>query len=89
MDINEKLDELFLLLDHHPDILKIEELKKKISQKEINLINNYRNNPTIHNKKKLYENDIINDYLISESNINFLILGINNKFKRSRHNESD
>ena len=83
MNINKKLDELFNLLDNNPDIKKINELKKSITDKEIRLINNYRNNPTIDNKKKLYDNRIINEYLMCESNINYLIMEINSKFKRS------
>jgi hypothetical protein len=84
MNIGKKLDELFSLLDKNEDIKKINELKEKISDKEISLINNYRNNPTIENKKMLYDNLLINDYLIAESNLNYLIMEINNKFKRSK-----
>ncbi len=82
MDINKKLDELFTLLDNDDNIKKIKELKTKITDNEINLIKEYRDNPTIDNKKKLYDNEIINEYLIRESNINLLIMEINNKFKR-------
>ena len=84
MEINDKLNELFALLDQNEDIIKIEKIKKKISNKELELINNYRNNQSIDNKKKLYDNRIINNYLIHESNINYLIMQINNKFKRSK-----
>ena len=84
MEINEKLEELFSLLDANTDIKKIDELKSKISNNEISLINNYRENPNIINKKKLYDNLIINEYLICESRINYLIMEINNKFKRSK-----
>ena len=82
MDINKKLDELFILLDNDENIKKIKELKSKITDSEINLIKDYRSNPTIENKKKLYNNKIINDYLTCESNINYLIMEINSKFKR-------
>ena len=84
MNIEKKLDELFSLLGKNEDIKKINELKEKISDKEISLINNYRNNPTIENKKLLYDNLLINDYLIAESNLNYLIMEINNKFKRRK-----
>ena len=89
MNIDKKLDELFILLDNNPDIKKIEELKKKITKKELDLINEYRSNPTLINKKKLYDNKIINDYLICESNLNYLIMEINNKFKRRHSCESN
>ncbi len=82
MNIDKKLDELFSLLDKEDNIKKINKLKSKITDNEIDLINNYRNNPTIDNKKKLYDNKIINEYLICESNINYLIMEINSKFKR-------
>ena len=84
MNIVKKLDELFSLLGKNEDIKKINELKEKISDKEISLINNYRNNPTIENKRLLYDNLLINDYLIAESNLNYLIMEINNKFKRRK-----
>lgn len=89
MNIEKKLDELFSLLDKEDNIKKIKKLKTKITDKEIDLINNYRNNPTIDNKKKLYNNKIINDYLTCESSINYLIMEINNKFKRRKACESN
>ena len=85
MNIDKKLDELFLLLDNDVDIKRVLELKKKISHNELELINNFRNNPTLDNKKKLYDNSIINEYLKCESNINYLIMEINNKFKRRKY----
>ena len=84
MNIDKKLEELFLLLDKDDNIKEIKKLKSKISDKEISLINNYRNNPTIENKKVLYENELINEYLICESKLNYLIMEINNKFKRRK-----
>ncbi len=82
MDINKLLNELFFILDKDENINKMNDLKKEITSQEIDLINNYRCNPTIDNKKKLYENELINEYLTCESNINYLIMEINNKFKR-------
>lgn len=89
MEINQQLNELFKLLDNNDDIKKIEQLKKKITEKELTIVNNYRNFPTVENKKKLYNNKIINDYLICESNINYLIMEINNKLKRKHKCESN
>ena len=85
MNIDKKLDELFTLLDKNKDIKKIKDLKEKITDKEITLINNYRNNPTIENKKLLYDNLLINEYLIAESNLNYLIMEINSKFRRRKN----
>ncbi len=84
MNINKKMDELFSLLESDSNVKKIKELKSKITSKEIELINEYRNNPTIINKKKLYDNKIINEYLTCESNLNYLIMEINSKFKRRK-----
>lgn len=84
MNIEKKLDELFSLLDKEDSIKKIKKIKTKITDKEINLINNYRSNPTVDNKKKLYENKVINEYLKCESNINYLIMELNSKFKRRK-----
>ena len=84
MNIDKEMDELFSLLDNNKDIKKIKELKKQITDKEINLINNYRSNPNIENKKILYSNKVINEYLVCESNLNYLIMGINSRFKRSK-----
>lgn len=84
MDINQKLDELFTLLDNDENIKKLKRLKSKITDKEISLIKNYRDNPTVSNKTKLYDNEIINEYLTCESNLNYLIMGINSKFKRRK-----
>ena len=84
MNIDKEMNELFKLLDNNKDIKRIKELKSKITNKEIDLINNYRNNPNIENKNILYDNKIINEYLICENNINYLIMGINSKFKRSK-----
>ena len=89
MNIDKKLNELFSLLESDENIKKIKKLKNNITDTEINLIKEYRNNPTITNKKKLYDNKVINEYLILESNINYLIMEINSKFKRRRNCESN
>ncbi len=89
MNIDKEMNELFKLLDKNEDIKKVSKLKSKITDKELLLINNYRINPTLNNKKKLYDNNIIDEYLKSESNINYLIMQINSKFKRRKSCESN
>lgn len=84
MNIDKEMDELINLLDNNYYIKKIKVLEKKITNKELCLIEKYRNNPSVQNKKVLYDNEIINEYLICESNINYLIMEINNRFKRSK-----
>ena len=78
---NNLLDELIVLLNNNLDIMKLEEIKKNINQETLDLINEYRINPSIENKKKLYNNDVLKEYITCESNINYLIMTINNKFK--------
>ena len=82
--MEEKLEELLNLFNNNKDIQTISLLKNKITDKEKNLIMEYRLNPNIENKKKLYENDIIKEYLICENNLNYLIMEINKKFKRRK-----
>lgn len=89
MNIDKELNELFLLLDNEENIKKLKILKSNITDKEISLINNYRNNPTVDNKKKLYDNKLINEYLTCESNLNYLIMEINTKFKRRKNCEGN
>ncbi len=84
MYIDKKLSELLSLLDKDDNIKKIKKLKTKITDEEIKLVNEYRLNPTISNKKKLYDNKVINEYLTCESNINYLIMEMNSKFKRRK-----
>ncbi len=88
MNINEKLNELFDLLDKHEDIQKVQKLKKCITDKELALIKEYRDNPTVLKKKELYDNEIIDSYLKSETSVNYLIMEMNKRFKRSKSCEN-
>ena len=82
--MEEKLEELFKLFDNNQDMQNINIIKNKITNQEKELIMNYRNDQSILNKKRLYENEIIKKYLISENNLNYLIIKINKKFGRSK-----
>ncbi len=82
--MEEKLEELFKLFDNNQDMQNINIIKNKITNQEKELIMNYRNDQSILNKKRLYENEIIKKYLISENNLNYLIMEINKKFGRSK-----
>ena len=84
MELENLLDELIILLDNEPNIKKMNEIKSKINKETLDLINDYRLNPSISNKKKLYSNDVFREYIKCESNINYLIMHINNKFKINR-----
>lgn len=84
MELENLLDELITLLDNDPNIKKMDEIKKKINSETLDLINEYRLNPNVSNKKKLYNNEVFREYIECESNINYLIMHINNKLKIGR-----
>ena len=81
-ELNKKLDELFDILNQYPDIIEMIRLKKEIIDDDIALINNYRLNPTVSNKEKIYQNEKLKEYLMLESSVNYLIMEINKHFKR-------
>ena len=51
-DVYIKLDEIFNLLDQYPSIENLKKIKKKITEDEIEVINHYRLQPSVLNKKK-------------------------------------
>ena len=83
-ELYKKLDELFALLDHNEYLNNLNNLKNKIDDNTLKLITEYRNNSSITNKKRLYDNELIRNYLKNEVELNYLIMGINSKFKRRR-----
>ena len=82
MELNYLIDDLLSLLDENKDIKKIKEIKSILVNDSnfMELLNNYKENNSIDNKKRLYENNDYLNYLKSETNINLLILEIKNKF---------
>ena len=85
-----KLNELYQLMDNWDCIKKIVAIKNNIPSELEELINEYRINPNIENKKKLYANSTFLEYIENETAINYLIMEINNKFKKKRgHCESN
>ena len=78
----EKLNQLINLLDQNIYLQKIKDLSNKISPDTLKLIKEYQINPSIELKKKILEDQDYKEYLECETNINCLIMGINNKFKR-------
>jgi len=83
MKYNDLINELMDLLDKNEDICKIKSLKRSLLNDIdfMNQLNNYKLNPNIESKKKLFSNLDYKSYLESEENINFLILKIKDKFK--------
>ena len=86
LELQMKLNELYNLLDNLNCIKNLERIKNNIDSELIELIQEYRLNPTIENKKKLYQNDIFLEYIKNETELNYLIMNINNKFKRKSGN---
>jgi len=84
MELDKLLDELIEVLDNNSNIKKMNEIKKNINKETLDLINEYRMNPSVSNKKKLYHDKVFLEYIECESNINYLIMTINQKFKLSR-----
>ncbi len=78
-----KINELLDLLDQNDNIKQIELLKNNISKETINLIKEYQVCPTIELKNKILSDPDYKKYLECETNINYLIMNINKKFKRS------
>jgi hypothetical protein len=77
-----KLNELLDLLDQNENIKEIEVLKNNISKETIDLIKEYQENPSIELKEKILSDKYYKKYLECETNINYLIMNINKKFKR-------
>ena len=86
LELQMKLNELYNLLDNLDCIKNLERIKNNIDSELIELIQEYRLNPTIENKKKLYQNDIFLEYIKNETELNYLIMNINSKFKRKSGN---
>jgi len=77
-----ELTNLLDLLDENIYIKRIKELKNNINDDTKKLIKEYQINPSIELKKRILNNQEYKDYLECETNINCLIMVINNKFKR-------
>lgn len=84
-NLNIELNELFDLLDSLKCINELEKIKNS-NDELIKLVNRYRNLPTIENKKELFRNNDYLNYLKNVSELNYLILEINNRFKKKRGN---
>lgn len=84
-DLNIELNKLFDLLDDLECINELEKIKNS-NDELIKLVNRYRNLPTIENKKELFRNNDYLNYLKNVSELNYLILEINNRFKKKRGN---
>lgn len=85
-ELQNKINELYNLLDNLECIKNITNLKKNIDDDLLLLIENYRMQPTIENKKTIYNNKVFLEYIQNETELNYLIREINQKFKRNSGN---
>lgn len=84
MKLEELLNELLDLLDQNIYIKKMEAIKNNIDDKTLELLYDYQTFKTIDKKKKLYESEKYQEYLLCEREINYLIMAINQKFHKGR-----
>ncbi len=79
-----KIDDIKDELDKTEEVIKIRELINKIYQDKelVSLINDYNNTRKDSIKEKIYNNELYNNYKKAETDLNILILKINQKLKK-------
>lgn len=82
-ELLEKIDNLKNSLDKDDRVKRINTLNSKIinNQELMSLLEEYKNNPSDDLKYKIYNNSLFKEYKESETDINLLIMSINNKLK--------
>ena len=82
-ELLEKIDNLKISLDNREEIKRIKELNKQIKEDKnlLALISKYKEKPSEELKKEIYKNELYKKYKESETDINLLIISINNKLK--------
>ena len=82
-ELLEKIDNLKISLDNQEEVKKIKELNKQITADRnlLELISEYKEKPSEELKKEIYKNELYKKYKESETDINLLIMSINNKLK--------
>jgi len=80
----ESLSSLKEELDESELIKEIKQLNKEISSNEElqKLLDNYQIKPTEENKNKIIQNDLFQKYKEKETDVNILIMQINQKLKQ-------
>jgi len=82
-ELLEKIDNLKISLDNQEEVKKIKELNKQTTEDRnlLELISKYKEKPSEELKKEIYKNELYKKYKESETDINLLIMSINNKLK--------
>lgn len=80
----ESLSSLKEELDESELVKEIKQLNKEISSNEElqKLLDNYQIKPTEENKNKIIQNDLFQKYKEKETDVNILIMQINQKLKQ-------
>ena len=83
-ELIEKLSSLEKELENSELVKDIEELNKKISNDKelLKLLDDYKLKPTEENKYKIIKNDLFKEYKDKETDVNLLIMQINQKLKQ-------
>lgn len=83
-ELIDKVNELKDELDHEPVIKKVKELNKEIlKDKELTaLIEKYHSTHDLELKKQIYNHKLIKEYKETETDINIIIMKINNSLKK-------
>ena len=83
-ELIEKLSSLEKELENTELVKDIKELNKKISNDKelLKLLDDYKLKPTEENKYKIIKNDLFKEYKDKETDVNLLIMQINQKLKQ-------
>jgi cell fate (sporulation/competence/biofilm development) regulator YlbF (YheA/YmcA/DUF963 family) len=86
----EKTNELIDAIDKCPTVLEIKELNKELENNKelLNLIEDYKNTKNESIKEKIISNDFFRKYKEKETDINILIMSINQKLKKISNERS-
>lgn len=82
-ELLEKIDRLKKSLDNEDIVIRIRKLNKEIiKDKElINMIKGYKKEESKELREKIYSNRLYREYKSSETDLNLMIIGINNKLR--------
>ena len=89
-ELLEKIENLKNSLDQEEVVSRIKKLNNEIeSDKELlGLLENYKSRPSEDLKMEIYNNSLYKKYKESETDINLLIISINNKLKEISNKRS-
>ena len=81
--MNKLIDELITLISNNNDFQEMVKYQKRIDNHTKELIKEYHINKSIELKKEILKDHNYKEYLKYADNFNYLVMQINQKFKRS------